>query len=389
MGWTQFRGDFRNGQATGIPKRKLKLEQLWEFPLPSEGVGGIAASEDLVVVTSRDANDQSDVVFVLNPNDGGLIFRHDYKAIGRLDYGNSPRATPVIGAELIFTLGAFGHLVAIDPAEGRVRWQYHFETEFGGKRPTWGFCSSPMLVDGLLIVQPGGHDASIVALDANSGVVRWKTPREQMVGYASPIVTQSKSFAGSEPSIINCDEKGLFACALNDGAVQWEIKPKVAGEFMVPSPILLDDTLYWNGESNGLRGFHTDQENPSKAPMLVTQNLDVASDTHSPTALAGHVVTVDQDLVVLDPKNGLQMMDRFQHESLDGYAAIMTQQDRALIVCSNGTLILMRLESGKWVLLDKIQPIVNSAPVLAHPALSHGKLVMRRERSVICFRLSE
>jgi len=35
----------------------------------------------------------------------------------------------------------------------------------------WGVCSSPLTVDGRLIVNPGGPEASVVARDPASGAV--------------------------------------------------------------------------------------------------------------------------------------------------------------------------------------------------------------------------
>ena len=50
--------------------------------------------------------------------------------------------------------------------------------------PTWGYCASPLIVDGVLVVNPGAADASLVGLDPESGAVRWRTPGDA-AAYAS------------------------------------------------------------------------------------------------------------------------------------------------------------------------------------------------------------
>jgi hypothetical protein len=163
---------------------------------------------------------------------------------------------------------------------------------------------------------------------------------------------------------------------------------------MVPTPAILQEWLFWMGEANGLRAYrHSDARNslPSidSKPELVAQNPDVASDIHTPTPWQGWVVSVDRDLVVLDPASGLTIVDRFAHKSLDGYATIMTDQDRALVCCTDGTILLLQLQDGKLQLSDQQQPCRNQAPVLAQPAMVGGQLYLRHDRSLACYSLHD
>ena len=369
------------------------VELLWEYRLPGEGIGGIAASDDLVVVSSRDLQDRSDHVLVLDASTGALIYQHQYAADGKLDYGNSARATPVIGSELIYTLGAVGHFVAIDPAEGRIQWQLHLVNDLGGRLPAWGFCISPILVGEQLIVQPGGLDAAIVSLNVQSGQILWKTSGNFRVGYASPSLMKFRSKIGtdsqSDRSIVGCDEQGLASWDSKSGVLQWRIEPRQAGEFMVPSPLVVSDMIFWMGESNGIRSYRVNESDRAKVPTLIAENPAVASDIQSPTELAGYIISIDDELVSLDPGDGLKIVDRFTHPSLDHYAVIMTQDDRALVCCSDGMLILIRLDSGKWKLLDTVRAVVHAASALAQPALVQGKLYLRSDHKVCCFQLQE
>ncbi|HSI64065.1 MAG TPA: PhnD/SsuA/transferrin family substrate-binding protein [Candidatus Saccharimonadia bacterium] len=66
--WNQFRGPNRDGTASWLPdKLPAKAEFTWQKTLPSDGVGGIAATSEVVIVGTRDALDQNDVFFVLKP----------------------------------------------------------------------------------------------------------------------------------------------------------------------------------------------------------------------------------------------------------------------------------------------------------------------------------
>ena len=67
--WNQFRGPNRDGVVPWLPARlPAKAEFAWETPLPSDGVGGLAATDDYVVVSGRDSLDQADFFFASGRN---------------------------------------------------------------------------------------------------------------------------------------------------------------------------------------------------------------------------------------------------------------------------------------------------------------------------------
>ena len=66
--WPQFRGPHRDGSAPWLPDSLPTTTRFaWTVSLPSDGVGGIAATEDAVVVGGRNAEDSADVFFYSRP----------------------------------------------------------------------------------------------------------------------------------------------------------------------------------------------------------------------------------------------------------------------------------------------------------------------------------
>ena len=118
---------------------------MWEFPLTTGGLGGIAANQNFVVFGSRDIEDQLDVFYCLDANLGLLTWTIEYPATGDLDYGNSPRSTPMIVGEHAYLFGAFGDIVCVDLALGDIVWQKNIRDEFAAMAELpWGYwCITP------------------------------------------------------------------------------------------------------------------------------------------------------------------------------------------------------------------------------------------------------
>lgn len=68
-------------------------------------------------------------------------------------------------------LGALGDLHCVKLDSGEVLWEKNIIRGFGDELPTWGTCSSPLILDHMLIVNPGTKDASPVAFDRTTGKV--------------------------------------------------------------------------------------------------------------------------------------------------------------------------------------------------------------------------
>jgi len=58
---------------------------------------------------------------------------------GKLDYGNSPRATPLIDKGKVYLLGAFGDLHCVNLADGSVVWKKNIVREYNAKLVAGGF----------------------------------------------------------------------------------------------------------------------------------------------------------------------------------------------------------------------------------------------------------
>jgi ABC-type phosphate/phosphonate transport system substrate-binding protein len=119
--WPQWRGAGRDAHISWLPTTlpATKLVR-WKQVLFNEGLGGVAVAGNRVVVGDRDSSDREDVFHGLDRATGERVWTLRYPAEGKLDYGNSPRATPLLHDGHAYLLGAFGHLHCVRLADGRI-----------------------------------------------------------------------------------------------------------------------------------------------------------------------------------------------------------------------------------------------------------------------------
>ena len=87
-------------------------------------------------------------------------------------------------------------LISYDP-EGNVRWK----VPLGPFSNSMGHSSCPIMAgDNIILVIDQMVDSYIAAFDRRNGEIRWKTPREEMEGWATPLLYQP---AGAAPAGVN------------------------------------------------------------------------------------------------------------------------------------------------------------------------------------------
>jgi outer membrane protein assembly factor BamB len=355
---------------------------LWEKRLTIQGLGGIAATERLVIVSDRDAIDSSDVFRCMSAADGSEIWKLRYLARGNLDFGNSPRATPFIAGDRVYLAGAMGHIHCVELANGNVLWKKELAKLFkpAGELP-WGFCASPLLVDGKLIVMPGAADASIVALDAATGEVVWKTPGE-LPGYGSLMIAT----LGGKRQIVGHDKTSLGGWDISTGKRLWRLDPPRKNDFNVPTPIEFEGRLLVVTENNGARLYQFDPRGVI-VPEPVAQNPDLAPDAHSPVAVGSRLFGVSGGLHCLDLNHGLATLFKTEEQPFQQYASIIASANRIVVTTQRGRLLLIDATAPEYRLLSELQLFADEPGIYSHPAIIKNRLYIRSSGAIHCLEL--
>jgi outer membrane protein assembly factor BamB len=175
--WPQWGGPRRDftSKATGLARRWPEggPPVLWRQPL-GEGYSAIAVRDGRLYTMYREG--ATEVVVSMDAGDGRTLWEHEYEAPiegYNMDRGPGPHSTPLVGEDLVFTVGATARLHALDRETGAVRWSHDLIAEFGATRRGRGYASSPLAHGDTIILMVGGKGSALMAFDRADGSVVW------------------------------------------------------------------------------------------------------------------------------------------------------------------------------------------------------------------------
>jgi outer membrane protein assembly factor BamB len=252
--WPQFRGPTGQGISTSkdVPVEWGATKNVaWNVEVPGRGWSSpVLTAGKLYLTTAVGANTMGDGNTPVNAtSDTSLRALCIDAATGKTDWdvevfhrsraetppmhpkNSQASPTPIVAGDRLFV--HYGHLgtAALD-LSGKVLWRQTIEY-----KPAHGNGGSPVLFDGLLIFNCDGvADPFVVALDAKTGEVKWKTPRNsparKQFSVATPQVIQLESGAAQ---LISPASGFVGAYDPKDGRELWRVRYG-EGYSVVPRP---------------------------------------------------------------------------------------------------------------------------------------------------------
>ena len=242
--WTRFRGPNGSGVSTdsGFPTEFSKRKNLvWRTPVRS-GKSSPVLTRRHVFITAFENGKLFTQCF--DRETGKLLWERsvDRARVEPANTLNHPAAiTPVTDGETVYVFFPEYGLVAYS-ADGKERWK----APLGPFSNEMGHSSCPIIAgENVVLVLDQMLGSYIAAFDKRNGELRWKTPREEMDGYATPLLYQP---AGAAAVVITASRGQLGAHRVDNGKRLWSWKKLSPSE--VASPILVNDTLFTFGYGN-------------------------------------------------------------------------------------------------------------------------------------------
>ena len=249
--WLQFRGNDSNGLAEkdATPPTKFDGEKsiAWKVKLPGEGLScPIVVGEKVFVTCSSGADQNLLHVFCFNAADGSKIWERRFWATGRTMCHKKTSVaapTPTSDGKNIYALYSSNDLISLD-LDGNLNWLRGLTVDYANASNSLGLATSPIMVDGVLVVQiENDADSFAAGIDTKTGKNLWRMPTTKKANWSSPVSIGT----GDNALVVIQGSKGLLGVRPDTGSVIWKYED---GASTIPSSVVANEVIY--APSHGL-----------------------------------------------------------------------------------------------------------------------------------------
>jgi outer membrane protein assembly factor BamB len=380
--WTDFRGPNRAGEYAESPINSswpaTGLPLLWKQPIGG-GYASFTVGEGRAYTIEQRRDKEA--VTAYNVATGRELWAFLYPAsFEEVLGGPGPRATPVYHDGFVYSLGAVGDLYCLNAATGKPKWSKNILADNGTKNIHWAMSGSPLIVDDMVIVTPGGANGqSIVAYNRLTGAPVWKSLNDR-AGYTSPILA---TLAGKR-QIVWISAERVVGMGVEDGKLLWEYPFPAQMDMNCSQPVVIDDAdvLLSSAQGAGTALLKIAASGDAFTAQAVWKNNRLKNKFNSSVLHQGYVYGLDESILAcLDPKTG----DLKWKGGRYGYGQILLAGDYLVITTEQGELVLVRATPESHQEMARFQAIEGKTWNI--PAIDGGLLLVRNAEEMACFRL--
>jgi len=306
--WPQFLGPDRNGKVETEIRRDWGPDGppiLWRRSIGA-GYSSPSIAAGTLYLFHRVGDEE--IVEAMDPATGETRWQTanptDYRDVW-YGFDEGPRAAPTIVDGVVFTAGVKRFIQALDAATGERLWGFDAIERYDTRQSPFGNATQPFWVDGRIVVNIGGRDAGIVAIDAETGETVW-TATDHEASYAPPLLAE----IGGLRRLLFFTRVGLVDLDPVDGTVrsvfQWRARGLASVNAATPVQIgerLFLSAAYRTGAT--LLEATPDGFEPVWASDEVLSNHYVTSIYHEGTLYGMHGrQPVNPSLRAVDPETG-------------------------------------------------------------------------------------
>ena len=379
--WPGFRGPDRDSVIHGA-----RINTDWSASPPTQlwrravgpGWSSFAVSGDYIFTQEQRGDDE--IVACYRLSTGEPVWRHrDPARFWESNGGAGPRATPTIHDGRIYSHGATGVVNALDAMTGKVVWSHNTSTDTGRKVSDWGFSSSPLIINDVVIVAAAG---TMAGYDVTTGRLRWTGPKYGG-SYSSPHrvtidgVVQALLLGG--PGAISVDPA--------TGATLW-VHEWIPGPIVQPA-LLPDGDIIINGLAatggQGTRRIHVTRTAGGWSVEERWTSIGLKPYFNDFVVHKGHAYGFDGNIL-----SSISMEDGKRNwkggRFGNGQLLLLADQDLLLVLSEDGELALVSATTDKFTEVARF-PALN-AKTWNHPVLVGDLLLVRNGEEMVAFKLS-
>jgi outer membrane protein assembly factor BamB len=332
-------------------------------------------------------------VYCIDKYSGKMIWeKTSYKGIPKMKrHPKSTHANTSVATDGNYVVAFFGSegLFCYDMS-GTLVWQKNFgllkSVFFMVKSAEWEFASSPIIYNGVLLIQCDVLENSFVAAyDIKTGKELWKTQRDEYPGWCTPNIY---TYSGKTYVVLN-GFKNRGGYDFETGKQVWKMSG--GGDIQIPTPIVGNDLIYFNsahGRSSPIIAVKTNAVGDITLKETETSNEYIkwslprgGSYMHTLLLYKNHLYNANWNgaLFCLDPLTGKEIYNAKLGKTRSFIASPVASDGKIYIVDEEGTVYIVQ-DGDSFNLLAEIP--LNDICMTA-PAITDGMIIFRTQKYLI------
>lgn len=389
-GWPQFRGPRRDGVSderglqsqwpdAGPPVRWTAKGAGKGFSSPIIGGGRIYLTEDF------DAD-----LFIVAYDLAGKELWRTKNGEAWLNQHQGARASVTFRGGRLYHQNAHGRVVCLDAATGREIWAVNVLERFRGENITWGLSECLLVDDEVVYVTAGGSDALMVALERETGRVRWQSEplregdKVESATYVSPLLVK---FAGRR-LLVGCSARTLFCVDADTGQLQWSRRRPTPYAVQAIVPTVVGDGIFMAAPLGAPGVLYRLRADAATGRVGVEEAWTSRLDT-----CHGGVVHVDGRLygsyyprrggwAALDARNGELLYETMEIAK----GAALWADGRLYVLAEDGWMYLLEPTANAFAERGKFRFVTaRDRDAWAHPVVLDGRMYLRFHDTLTCY----
>ena len=377
--WPSYRGAGRDGiydHAIKTDWPSKGLPELWRVKVGG-GYASMVVAQGLVY-TIEQRRDR-EVVAAYDLRTGLQHWEHGWPGLFQESMGGpGPRATPTWSDGKLYALGALGEFHALNARNGELLWRRNILEDAGVGNLQWGMSGAPLVVDGKVVVFPGGrNNKSVIAYNVADGSIAW-TSQDDKGGYASPqLVT-----LGGKQQVLYFSGKRIVGLDPADGSLLWEHPWYSNNDINSAQPIQVDGDHLWVSSSYG-HGSELLKIVPQGGRFtvdVVWEKNTMRNKFNSSVLNDGYIYGLDESILAcIDVMTGERMWKGGRY----GYGQLLLAGDHLVVLTESGEVVLVKATPQGHEEIAVFQALEGKTWNV--PAIADGILLVRNQTEMAAY----
>ena len=272
-------------------------------------------------------------------------------------------------------LSDLGDLTSIDIASGRVVWTMNILQKFGGSNPRWGISESPLVIGEKLLVNAGGQDASVIALNKKDGSLIWKSQSDP-AGYSSAMPVQ----IGGTTQVVFFTDKRALGVDLKDGRLLWSYGRAANDVANVATPVIRGNRVFVSSDYGTGAALVELKDDGTAQEVYFTKEM---RNHHSSSILIGDYLYGFSSGILTAMK--FDTGDVAWRDRSVGKGSLVYADGNLYAFSENGVVGLIEATPTGYREKGRFRIQQDSLPTWTHPVVAGGRLYLRDQNTIYAY----